>query len=477
MYPKPVYWFSGQFLEPQHFQEADRWHAAERALLFAAVQPFPWGVSRLEIDRARLAQGVVAVTKAEIIFPDGSRVVVDPDSGSGNAVCGIYDFSESWSDRKTPLVIHAALGRFQPRYNVAGALLPDEIADTTGPDPLIAGEGREWEQPPHAARYLARLHTNPVPDRYAMPHPSLMDSGAQVGTLFFRVLLASTAELEELGDIATIPVARLVCRDDIVELDENFAPPLLRNNADHGYAKALRLLDEKLSSLAERLRNQTAAGGDRGLYAHLMRRSIARVQADLVSLLTWEMSHPWDIYRLLHGVLAELYCDMGMIATPIDYRHREPRRWLGEMTDAFDSLMKGFLPTVAFALTPRWEGGLLVFDLPDAVLADDLSPCIEVRTGEPVVRLLGEGRIVAGEVSDVRNAVRLALPVLALSRRDTPGGLPVDARLHYLAIKYDSAAWNRALTSRRFGIAYYPDPAQEPEALTAGVRLLFLRER
>ncbi|MCD8140457.1 MAG: type VI secretion system baseplate subunit TssK [Planctomycetaceae bacterium] len=477
MYPKPVYWFSGQFLEPQHFQEADRWHAAERAALAAAVQPFPWGVGRLEVDTARLAQGVVSVAKAALVFPDGSRAVVDPDSGSGNAVCAQYDFSVIWKDRRTPLTIHAALGRFQPRYNVAGALLPDEVINPTGPDQSIAGEGREWEQPPRAARYLARLHANPVPDRYAMPHPSLMDSGAQVGTLFFRVLLASPAELEELGDVATVPVVRLICRDDIVQLDDTFAPPLVRNDADEGYMKALRLLDEKLSALAERLRNQTAAGGDRGLYAHLMQRSIARVQSDLATLLAWEMSHPWDVHRLLHGALAELSCDMGRVATPIDYRHREPRRWLADMTAAFDDLLHDFLPTVAFSLTPRWEDGQLVFSLPDAVLADDLSPCIEVRTGENIEQVLREGRIVAGEVSDVRNAVRLALPVLALARRGTPGGLPVDADLHYLAIKHDSSAYNRALAARRFGIAYYPEPVREPEALTADVRLLFLRER
>ncbi len=477
MYPKPVYWFSGQFLEPQHFQEADRWHAAERAALAAAVKPFPWGVSRLQMDKARLAQGVVAITKAEIVFPDGSRAIVDPDSGSGNAVCGCYDFFKTWSDRKSPLVIHAAVGRFQPRYNVAGPLLPDDVADTDGTDQSIAGEGREWEQPPRSARYLARLHANPVPDRYAMPHPSLMDSGAQVGTLFFRVLLAATAELEELGDVATLPIVRLICRDDIVEVDEDFAPPLLRNDADDGYAKSLRLLDEKLSSFAERLRNQTAAGGDRGMYAHLMRRSIARAQADLVALLAVEMSHPWSVYCLLHGLLAELYCDMNRAATPIDYRHREPRRWLAEITEAVDSLMKGFLPTVAFALTPRWEDGQLVFVLPDAVLADDLTPCIEVRTGESMERILGEGRIVAGEVTDVGKAVRLALPVLALSQRATPGGLPTDSGLSYLAIKHDSAAWNRALAVRRFGIAYYPEPAKEPEVLTTDVRLLFLRER
>lgn len=59
------------FLRPQHFQQADIFHAGQRRHLAGVLNPFPWGVRRLDIDVDALENEVVRIQRCELIFPDG----------------------------------------------------------------------------------------------------------------------------------------------------------------------------------------------------------------------------------------------------------------------------------------------------------------------------------------------------------------------------------------------------------------------
>jgi len=66
-----VRWTEGMFLRPQHFQQADLHHAAQRHTLARLLSPYPWGVRRLEIDADALENEVVRIQRCELVFPDG----------------------------------------------------------------------------------------------------------------------------------------------------------------------------------------------------------------------------------------------------------------------------------------------------------------------------------------------------------------------------------------------------------------------
>ena len=70
---RPVYWYSGQFLEPQHFQQADAFHASERASLLQSAQPCFWGVGSLDVDEAALAEGRILVRSGIMRFSGWHR--------------------------------------------------------------------------------------------------------------------------------------------------------------------------------------------------------------------------------------------------------------------------------------------------------------------------------------------------------------------------------------------------------------------
>ncbi len=72
--PELIQWHEGMLLSPQHFQQQSQ--RAERLLHYHLAQaaPYHWGVTRLEIDPARLAMGSLRVLALEAILPDGLAV-------------------------------------------------------------------------------------------------------------------------------------------------------------------------------------------------------------------------------------------------------------------------------------------------------------------------------------------------------------------------------------------------------------------
>ena len=75
----PVLWSKGTLLAPQHLQQQDRAHEEALAFQLATLSFCPWGLARLELDRAALASGSVVITGVTARFPDG--LVIDAPAG------------------------------------------------------------------------------------------------------------------------------------------------------------------------------------------------------------------------------------------------------------------------------------------------------------------------------------------------------------------------------------------------------------
>src|SRR5690349_9124800 len=67
-----VVWSEGLFLEPQHFQQHDRYWERRIEGRAQPLLGYAWGFVTLELDRAALALGKVQLTAARGVFPDGT---------------------------------------------------------------------------------------------------------------------------------------------------------------------------------------------------------------------------------------------------------------------------------------------------------------------------------------------------------------------------------------------------------------------
>src|SRR5215204_2197632 len=67
-----VIWSEGLFLQPQHFQQQDRYFEHYVETRCQALAPHSWGFIELELERDFLSVGKFGLRRAVGIFPDGT---------------------------------------------------------------------------------------------------------------------------------------------------------------------------------------------------------------------------------------------------------------------------------------------------------------------------------------------------------------------------------------------------------------------
>src|SRR5437868_1208766 len=81
-----VLWTEGLFLQPQHFQQQDRYAARVVDGRFRMSVPYAWGFSSLRIDEAALHQGKFALAEGSGVFGDGTPFSLPADDPAPLAI-------------------------------------------------------------------------------------------------------------------------------------------------------------------------------------------------------------------------------------------------------------------------------------------------------------------------------------------------------------------------------------------------------
>src|SRR4051794_26141164 len=269
--PDAVLWHEGMLLAPQHFQEAA--HRAESLLAYrlGTTCPYPWGIARLAIDRAALADGLFRLDELEAVPPDGLVVLHDEDAPLE------LDLKSAAQDvRLGPRIVHLA------------------VAARGGP---AAGSGgpRRYRSIEGAACVDESTGDGAIDIPRMVPAPILL-----VGDEHGRPPSRRWSSL---------PLARVAFRDDLFVLDR-FCGPRLRVERDtdlHAVAaEVAAVLREKSVTLSERLQapgTEFAAGTGWDAV-----QAIARGLPRLEALLASGRAHPFDLFLVLGDVVGNVCC-------------------------------------------------------------------------------------------------------------------------------------------------------------------------
>jgi len=265
--PAAIQWQEGMLLAPQHFQRLSWRHEALLQYHAGAISPFHWGVRHLEIDRVKLAAGVLRVVELEAVMPDGLVVSYTAGDVPGLAI----DLSARADElRNRPLMVHLAVtahGRglaFTERYeSVDGGAVADEIT----------GEGE--------------LHLTVLRPKLA---------------------LVATNDLD--AKYVGFPLVQIERRNERFA-QTGFEPPWLWVRPDSAtYELCLRIatrLREKAGFLADQVRNpsmssKTAHLLDTKLLVHCLVGELPPFEA----LLRSGVAHPFQLYLSLCSVVGHL---------------------------------------------------------------------------------------------------------------------------------------------------------------------------
>ena len=440
-----VLWTEGLFLQPHHFQQADRYVEGLIAGLSRRIGPYTWGVSELEIDDEALKIGQFALRSCTGLTQDGVVFRVPASDDHPPAL-------EVPSDIKDCVVYLTVPARREGAAEV----------DMSGAE-LSAARLRPREQE--------------VTD-------TMGRNGKPVTLAVGKLRLQFALEVDDLSDRLAIPIARIieVRADQEVLLDKSFMPSCLDIRAAETLGGFLVELDgmlgHRMRALSGRLTQSGTAKGAAEIQDFLLLMVINRNLPVIRHLCSIENAHPVQVYQQCVSLVGELSTFMAPEKHPPQlpsYQHHDLVATFAPVIATLREYLSRVLhqTAVSIPLEPR-KYGISVGVINDRKLLGDASFVLAVTADVAAenVRRHFAGQAKVGPVEEIRQLVNSALPGIALRPLPVaPRQIPYDSAAVYFELDGGDASWGKMTTSGGIAVhvsGEYPGLKMELWAIRQG---------
>ncbi|HEX7139807.1 MAG TPA: type VI secretion system baseplate subunit TssK [Vicinamibacterales bacterium] len=411
-----VIWSEGLFLQPQHFQQQERYFERYVEGRCQPLVPYSWGFTELEFEADFLRIGKAALRQAAGVFPDGTPFRLPDDDPLPEPI----DIGTDVRDQILYLAV--PLRR-------TGQLAADRDGDG---DALVRHDVRELETRSDAS---------------SGGEPALVE----VGALRTRLLLAN----EVTAAYACIPLAHIVeCRADRqVVLNENFIPTVLRVSAARRLAAFTTELLGLFHQRGEALAGRVAATG-RGAAAEfaefLMLQAINRFEPLLAHCAEAGNFHPESLFQLCASAAGELATFTSTSKRPPRipaYRHERLRDSFDPVIAALrESLSKVLVQSaISIPIEPK-KFGISVAIVSDRSLYNSAVFILAARADVAAedLRRRFPAQVKIGPAEKIADLVRLALPGVPVHAIPVaPRQIPFHAGFAYFELDQTVDLWEQ----------------------------------
>jgi type VI secretion system protein ImpJ len=415
-----VIWSEGLFLQPQHFQQQERYFERYVETRCRPLVPHSWGFTEIEFERDLLSIGKAALRRAAGVFPDGTPFRMPDDDPLPKAI----DIGPEVRDQILYLAV--PLRR-------AGELEAERAA---GADELVRHDVREVQ---------ARNATSSGGDQALL----------EVGALRTRLLPAS----DVTQAYACVPLAHVVeCRaDKQVVLDENFMPTVLHVRAAGRLASFTTELLGLLHQRGEALAGRVAATG-RGSAAEfadfLMLQAINRFEPLVAHYAESGDLHPESLFHVCVSAAGELATFTTTSKRPPKlppYRHDHLRESFDPVIAALrESLSKVLTQTaISIPIEPK-KFGISVAIVTERSLYSTAVFILAARADIPSEELRRRfpAQLKIGPVEKITDLVRLQLPGVPVHAVPVaPRQIPYHAGFAYFELDQTDPLWEQLTNS------------------------------
>jgi type VI secretion system protein ImpJ len=415
-----VVWSEGLFLQPQHFQQQDRYFERFVEGRCQALIPHSWGFTEIELERDLLSIGKFALRRAAGVFPDGTPFRMPDDD---------------------PLPAPVDVGA-QVRDQIVYLAVPVRRADATdveraaSADGLVRHEVREWE---------ARDATSTSGNAAVL----------EVGALRTRLLFAS----DVTQAYACIPLAHLIeCRSDKqVVLEEAFIPTVLHARAATRLATFMKELVGLLHQRGEALGGRVAAtdrGGSAEIAQFLMLQAINRYEPLVAHFADSGGPHPEELFRVCvsaAGELATFTAASKRAPGLAPYRHDRLRESFEPVIAALRASLSTVLEQSAIPIPIEAKKfGISVATVADRTLFSTAVFVLAARADLPAEELRRRfpAQLKIGPVEQIRDLVMAALPGVPVHPVPVaPRQIPFHAGFVYFEVDQSNELWSQLKAS------------------------------
>jgi len=421
-----VIWSEGLFLQPQHFQQQDRFFERYVEGRCQALVPHSWGFTEIEFERDFLKIGKVGLRRLSGVFPDGTPFRMPDDDPLPTPI----DIGAEVRDQR--LMLAVALRR-------PGEL---EVSRAPAAEDLLRLELREF-QASNAAGNSGEPAT------------------LEVGALRTRFLLES----EATEAYAAIPLAHVVeCRaDQQVVLDDNFIPTVLHVRAATRLAtltaELLGLFHQRGEALSGRV-VATSRGAASELADFLMLQTINRYQPLLAHFADTGMLHPEQFYQFCASAAGEL----ATFTTSTNRTPRFPGYRHERLKESFEPIILSLRESMSKVMTQnaisipleKRRFGISLGIVPDKTLFSTAVFVLAARADGPAenVRQRFPAQIKVAPAEKIADLVRQGLPgVPVVPIPVAPRQIPFHAGYAYFELDQSHDLWAQLKDSG--GVAIY----------------------
>lgn len=420
-----VIWSEGMFLNPQHFQQQDRYFEQYVSSRVSVLSSYSWGIQDVEIDQQLLALGKFSLVRGKGVLPDGTPF-------NFPNIDDIPDILEiPVNTLNTVVYLAIPLKR-------AGAV---EV------------------QPQDSQRGLARYYPSDVSVRNIVNDDG-ESQNLEVGKLRLRLML----ETDDISGYAVIGIMKISesREDKNILLDDSYFPTTVDCKAVpklNGFLLELSgLLRQRAEAIAGRLAD-VKRGGTAEIADYMMLQLMNRLEPLTCHLGQINGLHPVDLYR-------ELVQMAGEIATFAMPEKRPPKfpEYL------HDNLQATFSPVIlslrnclsmvyeqsaiAIALIEK-KFGIRVAAITDRSLLSSASFILAVRADIPeeTIRVRLPAQIKLGPVERISQLVNAAMPGIPLKPLPVaPRQIPFRSNTVYFELEKKNAFWNDLSNSGGFAL-------------------------
>jgi type VI secretion system protein ImpJ len=421
----PVAWLEGLFLQPQHFQQQQRYidnliHKKQQVRSHNE-----WGFLTLVLNLDLLSIGKITLSSCSGIFPDGTYF----DMPGADNLPAPYDIEEGWHDTR----LYLALPRRKPGVPEMG-------------------------EP--ASHTLCRYHVleTAVSDSTA---GSDQTSEIQVGSLACRLM----SDKDDLSHYTCLPItviAQSRANHD-VSLDKHFVPTCLDVHQVPSLKQIIQeiqgLLTHRATMLAGRLTDTQTAGSAEIIDFMLLQ--LVNKYEPLLHYLSHKIPlHPEHLFAVLIQLMGEMATftsdQRRPIQTPV-YRH-------AQLYDSYQPVIKALRQALsavleqnatAIALSPK-SHGMWVGQIHDKTLIDNAQFVLAVYADLPQdeVRTRFGSQVKIAPVERIRLLVSRALPAIPLTAiAVAPRQIPYHANYVYFSLNTQHELWAQMKVAG--GIAFH----------------------
>ncbi len=424
-----VVWSEGMFLQPQHFQQQDRYTEALVRQSCGPLRPYGWGIAHLALDREALALGKIALTAAWGLLPDGTPFAV-PDHDPPPAPLDV-----GTDVRNTRVMLALPMRR-------------------TGTADVERGD-----QTDTAARYRAVAREVRDNNVDTANNSAFVETGEPRLRLFL--------DTRDFGEYTTIGIARVLEKrpDQRVILDPDYLPPCLDCRATPVLAgfvtEVLGLLHQRGDALADRVVGAgTARGASLDIAQFLRLQTVNRFEPLFAHLAAMRGLHPEDFYQIALQLAGEMttFTDKVKRRPPVfpAYDHDDLQKTLSVlMTELRRSLSLEEVDAAIQIPIEERQYGIRV-----AIITDRERPlltkanfilAVRADMATDLLRARFPAQVKIGPVERIAQFVNHHLPGIGVSPLPVaPREIPYRADFTYFRLDRSSEFWKQILNSGGF---------------------------